>query len=173
MRDMILEYKTLPKSPRAIFLEHWSLLLIILHHWSVCIETENIASLHFRKCLSIYTFRRTHCCLSDWPPATFISHPPWLPVCCLPVINGRQFQGSLPWWSAEAMWWQSVTDCRMMNWRDRRGNQHARVLSSWSFNPCSRFSHIGNHTFTVRAPALWRDSSVEIRAANTVSSLKK
>lgn len=64
-----------------------------------------------------------------------------LPARCLTVINRRQFQGSLPWWSAGAMWWQSVTDCRVMKCRDRErtGNQHAQVLSSWWFDPRSRW----------------------------------
>ena len=58
-------------------------------------------------------------CLPDLPPAAFISRPPWLPACCLTVINGRQFQGSLPWWSAGAVPWQSVSDCRVINCGDR------------------------------------------------------
>ncbi len=73
----------------------------------------------YRNGSSFETFTQTCCCLPDWPLATFISRPLWLIVSCLTVINGRWFQGSLPRRSAGAVWWQSVTDCRVMNCRDR------------------------------------------------------
>lgn len=69
---------------------------------------------------NIDAFRRTCCCLLDWPPATVSSFPVWLPACHPSVINGRQFQGSLPRRSARAVWCQSLSDCRVMNCGDRK-----------------------------------------------------
>lgn len=86
-------------------------------NWPYC--TMDLSPYRYRNGSSFDTFRQTRCCLPDWPPATFISRPLWLIVCCLTVINGRQFQGSLPRRSAGAVWWQSVTDYRVMNCRDR------------------------------------------------------
>lgn len=110
------------------------------------------------------------CCLPDWPPATFISCPLWLPMCCLTVINGRRFQGSLPWQLAEAMWL-----CHWLQSDELLGQNRPSACRERCFPP----DHLiqgpdlvaGYHTFTIRA-AFWRDPSTDKKREKVVSSFE-
>lgn len=141
-------------------------------YWSVCIQTEVITQVHFGE-------RQQRWCLQAIPPPprltdlqqlSFLVHR-GTPACCLAVINERQFQGSLPWRSAGAVWWRSVTDYRVINCGDgEQAISMQRCSPPDRSIPRSRFSHSGNHSFTVGAAGLCRGLSVEISCANMVSS---
>ena len=132
--------KPSPRSPRLI-LKPWSLRSTVL----ICLHTDR------SYCSSSHQERQQRWYLqaiplpprlTDLRQLSFLVHR-GAPACCLAVINGRQFQGSLPWRSAGAVRWRSVTDCRVINCRD--GEQ---VISMQRCFPPDR-SIQGPHLVTV------------------------
>lgn len=107
--------KKSPRSPRPI-LEPWSLRSTVL----ICLHTDRSyysSSPQERQQRCYLQAIRPPPRLTDLRQLSFLVHR-GAPACRLAVINGRQFQGSLPWRSAGAVRRRSVTDCRVINCRD-------------------------------------------------------